>query len=86
MYAHNVLRDDMLVCLERQLEAGVGRMEQDPSQWGTVEAVLHAYASVAETVAESDAEHIPRFIRNIPQIPFRNNTQLISVALTTLGM
>ncbi|KAL7639589.1 UNVERIFIED_CONTAM: hypothetical protein RMT77_010090 [Armadillidium vulgare] len=85
MYAHNILKGDMLACLENHLKDGVKRIDQDPSNWRYLEAVLHAYSSIAETVAESDTYYVPRFIQSIPQIPFSDNMQLVSVALTTLG-
>lgn len=86
MYAHHVLKGDMLNCLENHLKDGVQRMQADPGDWRYLEAVLHAYSSVAETVADSDNFYVPRFIQSIPQIPFGDNMQLSSVALTTLGL
>ncbi|KAK7073771.1 hypothetical protein SK128_019342 [Halocaridina rubra] len=85
MYAYYVLRGDMLSHLEVHLKDAVVKMQSDPSDWRYLEAVLHAYSSVAETVAETDNFYVPRFIQSIPQIPFSDNIQLISVALTTLG-
>lgn len=85
MYAYYVLRGEMLSHLEVHLKDGVLKMQNDPSDWRYLEAVLHAYSSVAETVAETDNFYVPRFIQSIPQIPFSDNIQLISVALTTLG-
>ncbi|XP_063872317.1 importin-13-like isoform X2 [Scylla paramamosain] len=85
MYAYYVLRGDMLSHLEVHLKDAVVKMQRDPSDWRYLEAVLHAYSSVAETVAETDNFYVPRFIQSIPQIPFSDNIQLISVALTTLG-
>ena len=75
----------MLSHLEVHLKDAVVKMQRDPSDWRYLEAVLHAYSSVAETVAETDNFYVPRFIQSIPQIPFSDNIQLISVALTTLG-
>ncbi|KAK4310687.1 hypothetical protein Pmani_017765 [Petrolisthes manimaculis] len=85
MYAYYVLRGDMLSHLEVHLKDAVVKMQRDPGDWRYLEAVLHAYSSVAETVAETDNFYVPRFIQSIPQIPFSDNIQLISVALTTLG-
>ncbi|XP_047488672.1 importin-13-like [Penaeus chinensis] len=85
MYAYYVLRGDMLSHLEVHLKDAVVKMQSDPTDWRYLEAVLHAYSSVAETVAETDNFYVPRFIQSIPQIPFSDNIQLISVALTTLG-
>ena len=85
MYAYYVLKGDMLNHLEDHLKNGVAKIQNDPNDWRYLEAVLHAYSSVAETVAESDNYYVPRFIQSIPQIPFSDNVQLISVALTTLG-
>lgn len=85
MYAYYVLRGEMLSHLEVHLRDAVVRMQSNPGDWRYLEAVLHAYSSVAETVAETDNFYVPRFIQSIPQIPFSDNIQLISVALTTLG-
>ncbi|XP_076054811.1 importin-13-like protein cdm isoform X2 [Oratosquilla oratoria] len=85
MYAYFILRGDMLSHLESHLQKAVLKMQTDPTDWRYLEAILHAYSSVAETVAESDNYYVPRFIQSIPQIPFADNVQLISVALTTLG-
>ena len=85
MYAYYVLRGDMLSHLEVHLKDAVVKMQSNPTDWRYLEAVLHAYSSVAETVAETDNFYVPRFIQSIPQIPFSDNIQLISVALTTLG-
>ena len=85
MYAYYVLKGDMLNHLEEHLKSGVVKIQNDPNDWRYLEAVLHAYSSIAETVAENDNYYVPRFIQSIPQIPFSDNIQLISVALTTLG-
>ncbi|KAG7165557.1 Importin-13-like [Homarus americanus] len=63
MYAYYVLRGDMLSHLEVHLKDAVVKMQSDPSDWRYLEAVLHAYSSVAETVAETDNFYVPRFIQ-----------------------
>lgn len=75
----------MLEQLEQHLRHSVARIQRDPDDWRPLEALLHAYASVAETVAESDTHYVPRFLESIPQIPFGENVHLITVALSTLG-
>ena len=85
MHTYIILRSNMLDRLEFHLQENVARLQRDPNEWRPLESLLHAYASVAETVLDLDACYILRFIQFIPQIPFGDNVHLISVALSTLG-
>ena len=85
MYTYIILKCSMLEQMERHLHNNVARLQRDPQDWRPLESLLHAYASIAETVVDSDITYIPRFIQFIPQIPFRENVHLITVALSTLG-
>ena len=85
MYTYYILKCGMLEQLERHLHQSVARIQRDVNDWRPLEALLHAYASVAETVADSDTYYVPRFIQSIPHIPFGDNVHLITVALSTLG-
>ncbi|XP_018007858.1 importin-13 isoform X1 [Hyalella azteca] len=85
MYTYFILKSAMLEKMERHLEQCIERIQRDSRDWRPLESLLHAYASVAETVAESDTEHVPRFVQCMPLIPFGDNVHLITVALSTLG-
>ena len=85
MYTFFILKCHMLEQLERHLQNSVTRIQQNPEDWKPLESLLHAYSSVAETVSETDTYYVPRFIQSIPQIPFGENINLITVALSTLG-
>ena len=65
------------------------RLPHRPAAWPPLEACLHAWYAVAESLADSEEEEanplLSMFLAKLPVIPFHNNTRVISTALDCIG-
>jgi len=89
MYSFNILRDGLLHSLLQHLDYSIKACTNNPAAWPPLEACLHAWYAVAESLADSEEEEanplLPMFLAKLPVIPFHNNTRVISTALDCIG-
>ena len=89
MYSFNILRDGLLHSLLQHLDHAIGATLANPAAWPPLEACLHAWYAVAESLADSEEEEanplLSVFLAKLPVIPFNNNTRVISTALDCIG-
>lgn len=89
MYSFNILRDGLLHSLLQHLDSAISGCLNNPAQWPPLEACLHAWYAVAESLADSEEEEanplLSMFLAKLPVIPFHNNTRVISTALDCIG-
>lgn len=89
MYSFNILRDGLLHSLLQHLDSAIKTCLINPQSWPPLEACLHAWYAVAESLADSEEEEanplLSMFLAKLPVIPFHNNTRVISTALDCIG-
>ena len=89
MYSFNILRDGLLHSLLQHLDHSIKACLVNPAAWPPLEACLHAWYAVAESLADSEEEEanplLSMFLAKLPVIPFHNNTRVISTALDCIG-
>ena len=89
MYSFNILRDGLLHSLLQHLDHAIAACLNNPQAWPPLEACLHAWYAVAESLADSEEEEanplLSMFLAKLPVIPFHNNTRVISTALDCIG-
>jgi len=89
MYSFNILRDGLLQCLLQHLDTAITQCLNNSEAWPPLEACLHAWYAVAESLADSEEEEanplLSMFLAKLPVIPFNNNTRVISTALDCIG-
>ena len=89
MYSFNILRDGLLHSLLQHLDHAIAACLNNPQSWPPLEACLHAWYAVAESLADSEEEEanplLSMFLAKLPVIPFHNNTRVISTALDCIG-
>lgn len=89
MYSFNILRDGLLHTLLQHLDCAITSCLVNPQSWPPLEACLHAWYAVAESLADSEEEEanplLSMFLAKLPVIPFHNNTRVISTALDCIG-
>ena len=89
MYSFNILRDGLLHSLLQHLDHAIAACLSAPAAWPPLEACLHAWYAVAESLADSEEEEanplLSMFLAKLPVIPFHNNTRVISTALDCIG-
>jgi len=89
MYSFNILRDGLLHTLLAHLDSAMTAVLKDERAWPALEACLHAWYAVAESLADSEEEEanplLSLFLAKLPVIPFNNNTRVVSTALDCIG-
>lgn len=89
MYSFNILRDGLLHTLLAHMDSAMSAVLKDRNAWPALEACLHAWYAVAESLADSEEEDanplLSLFLAKLPVIPFNNNTRVISTALDCIG-
>lgn len=80
MYCYNVLREPLLGLLLERLKSCL----ELEGAWQALEACLHGFQAVAESVHVSESNHLPAFFALLQTVPF--NKLNIQVAITTLDV
>lgn len=80
MYCYNVLREPLLGLLLERLKSCL----ELEGAWQELEACLHGFQAVAESVHVSESNHLPAFFALLQTVPF--NKLNIQVAITTLDV
>lgn len=89
MYSFNILRDGLLHTLLQHLDASISACLAAPDSWPALEACLHAWYAVAESLADSEEEEanplLSMFLAKLPIIPFSKNIRVFSTVLDCIG-
>lgn len=89
MYSFNILRDGLLHSLLQHLDSSISACLTSPAAWPALEACLHAWYAVAESLADSDEEEanplLSMFLAKLPIIPFSKNIRVFSTVLDCIG-
>merc|ERR1712241_847544 len=88
MYCFNILRENLLALLLKHVEEATSLNLQDPARnWPYLEASLHVWSAVAESLAEEEEECpiLTQFLAKLPLLPYNNNMRVISSALDCIG-
>lgn len=80
MYCYNVLREPLLGLLLERLKSCL----ELEGAWQALEACLHGFQAVAESVHVSESNHLPAFFALLQTVPFSKLN--IQVAITTLDV
>ncbi|XP_046679331.1 importin-13 [Homalodisca vitripennis] len=80
MYCYNVLREPLLNLLLERIKSCLAT----ESPWQPLEACLHGFLAVAESVNTSESIYLPQFFSTLQSIPFSKLN--IKVAITTLDV
>ncbi|CAG2173461.1 unnamed protein product [Oppiella nova] len=92
MYCYNILRVSMLSSLLSHFQLAANQLTARVStdqhkSWQYLEAVLHAFSSIAENVGHSETAYLQQLFSSLPNIPFNyvSSPRLLATAMETLA-
>ena len=85
MYSYNILKDSLLMMLYARLESASSACKSDPTELRSLESVLHAWSSLADSVPLTEHNYLPKFLTALSTLPYHNNPTVLASALTAIG-
>lgn len=82
----DVLHTGILTILSESLHEGILAIQASVDNWPILEASIHAFCAVAQSIESNEYEEIARMMQVLNEIPYNTmNEKLLGTALETMG-